>query len=357
MMINRIDIIKKILCMIFVFGVSSICYGRGKMPDSICFVSSGKDSVTMNMSISYSASRDYVGGYKKISTQYTEDISSMSCSSRYGGTDSVEMKASPALIKIGDDGNLPVYKTNVPGVGVELWYLGSTPCGQEPNWTISDTQDWHAAPDCMTSDESDSVKQKTSNFVSIKVALVQIGPIAPGSFSVNQEIALAKPIDTAGTQIVTDIQSVITLNASVTVASLACSTPSITVEMGSNPTNAFSGPGSSTRPVNFSLAINNCPADMGRIEYQFDLSDSTIVNADLGVIALGSDSTASGVGLQLKDGAGNPLAIGHQYELTGYDQKSGGSYTVPLSASYYQTGSVVTPGTANARLVFTMTYL
>ena len=45
-----------------------------------------------------------------------------------------------------------------------------------------------------------------------------------------------------------------------------------------------------------------------------------------------------------------------QYTLGSYVTSTGGSYTIPLTAAYYQTGTAVTAGTANGVLTFTMTY-
>uniref|UniRef100_UPI00163FAB96 fimbrial protein n=1 Tax=Burkholderia gladioli TaxID=28095 RepID=UPI00163FAB96 len=62
------------------------------------------------------------------------------------------------------------------------------------------------------------------------------------------------------------------------------------------------------------------------------------------------------IGLQLKDGNGNALKYNTQYTLTSYSKSTGGSYTIPLTARYYQTAAQVTAGSANAVLTFTMTY-
>jgi major type 1 subunit fimbrin (pilin) len=75
------------------------------------------------------------------------------------------------------------------------------------------------------------------------------------------------------------------------------------------------------------------------------------------VLALTPTSTATGIGLQLKDGNGNPLQYNTtQYTLSAYNTATGGSYTIPLTAAYYQTAATVTPGSANATLTFTLIY-
>ncbi|MBN3817322.1 type 1 fimbrial protein [Paraburkholderia sp. Se-20369] len=137
----------------------------------------------------------------------------------------------------------------------------------------------------------------------------------------------------------------------------ACTTPNVTVNMGSVMQSAFKGIGSTggMTPIPVNVAVNACPIGLTSIQYQF-----TPVNAVLdstnGVLALSSDSTATGIGLQLKDGSGNALKYNTKYTLTSYSSTTGGSYTIPLKANYYQTSASVTAGTANAVLTFTMTY-
>ena len=54
-------------------------------------------------------------------------------------------------------------------------------------------------------------------------------------------------------------------------------------------------------------------------------------------------------------GTDAPIAFATNNTFSGYVGVAG-SYTIPLSASYVQTGARVTPGTANAGVVFTLTY-
>jgi len=55
--------------------------------------------------------------------------------------------------------------------------------------------------------------------------------------------------------------------------------------------------------------------------------------------------------------AGAALTFGSPGTLTAYSKATGGSYSIPLKAAYYQTQSgAVTPGKANAALIVTMTY-
>ncbi|KWH26489.1 hypothetical protein WL99_22215 [Burkholderia cepacia] len=103
-----------------------------------------------------------------------------------------------------------------------------------------------------------------------------------------------------------------------------------------------------------SLSLSGA-AGLDSIQYQF-IPVNAVLDATNGVLALSSDSTATGIGLQLKDNSGKALTYNTQYTLASYDGSTGGSHTIPLTANYYQTSSSVTAGSANVVLTFTMTY-
>lgn len=137
----------------------------------------------------------------------------------------------------------------------------------------------------------------------------------------------------------------------------SCQTPDLSVQLGSHKASAFSGRGSTTPAVNFNVAIKNCPAGMSQVKYEISAPDG-IVDASNGVMALAASSTAKGVGIRLTDSNDRALKFNSQYTLSSYKAATGGTYSVPLRASYYQTGSgAVTSGTANGSLVFILSYL
>jgi major type 1 subunit fimbrin (pilin) len=184
------------------------------------------------------------------------------------------------------------------------------------------------------------------------VILVKTGPITAGTTSggiLFEAASYVNPVAQPGMR-----KSFSLTQTAVT--TLSCSTPDVTVTMGSHNPAEFSGKGSATKAVGFNVAINNCPAGMAKIQYQFS-APGGVTDATNGVIALASSpSTATGAGLKLMDSTSAALKFGTQYQVTGYNTVTGGSYTVPLLAAYYQTGTTVTPGTANAVMTFTMTY-
>ncbi|WKZ86082.1 hypothetical protein N5B55_03780 [Ralstonia pickettii] len=56
-----------------------------------------------------------------------------------------------------------------------------------------------------------------------------------------------------------------------------------------------------------------------------------IVDATRAVVALDAGSTAKGVGLQLLDNAGNPVAVKTPLQFSAYD-KLGGNFNIPMQA-------------------------
>lgn len=146
----------------------------------------------------------------------------------------------------------------------------------------------------------------------------------------------------------------IMLNSTVTITQPACSTSDVTVDMGTPGISAFKGVGSriATRP--FAINLTNCPTGIKSVAYQLDTTTS-IISASAAVVALNPASSATGVGLQILDKSFNPVTLGTPIPFASYTT-AGGNFVIPFNIGYYQTDSVVTPGTAIGSLTFTMTY-
>lgn len=249
-----------------------------------------------------------------------------------------------SLTKSGQNsGGYTVYNTNVKGVGMAV-ALGTdfAGCGGGTAWTnLGNT--WTS---CQISEDEHDAKLQGR----VSVRLIKTGPITPGRISGGTLFTAV--IERSGNASGNSINFSLT-NTEIRVPT--CQTPNVTVPMGSYSVSAFTGAGSSTPPVNFNLALNDCPAGMTRILYLFQAPLGVAGGAD-GVTVLTGDSTAKGIGLRLRNGANGTLKFDTWNEMSGYNAKTGGSYTIPLKASYYQTGTSVTTGTANAVITFTMAY-
>lgn len=227
---------------------------------------------------------------------------------------------------------------NLPGVGIRAaWFWGST--GAPTPWA------WIGQPDSWTANTSQAFILRS--FLSVQ--LVAIGPVRNGTQ------VFPSPTISVWYDNLNAAQLLLT-QTSVKTLSLACTTPDVLVPMGKHMNSEMTGPGTYTKSTAFSLALNDCPPGMDSIQYQLD-PVTTVLDSGNSVVALDGSSTATGVGVQVLDDTGTmPLPLGSPVTFNGYDTHHGGSYTIPLKARYYQTGTSVGAGTANTSMTFTMTY-
>lgn len=149
----------------------------------------------------------------------------------------------------------------------------------------------------------------------------------------------------------------LSLSRAINVVAASCETPDIQVPMGEDyKLLDFGGPGSTAREVPFNLKLNNCPEGIAKVNYQLQ-AITPVIDADKGVVALNPNSTAVGIGLQIKDANGVPVPLNTPRTYSGYDTH-GGNFLIPLTASYYRLATEsLRPGTANTEVTFIMSYL
>ena len=249
-------------------------------------------------------------------------------------------------VTIVDNGaTYPVYDTNLPGVGIAMGAkVYSNGCGWQPDW-VPVTGSRQTGQLCNST-------ELRPNGGQLRAVLVKTGPIVSGVVGPTS-VAQAQSYANGAW----DTAMIVTLFTTATqVTVLSCQTPDVLVTMPPSKTADFGGVGSTTPSKTFAIGLNNCPAGLGMIKYQVD-AVTAIVNSANSVVALDGTSTATGVGLQLLDGAGNVFPLGTPRTLTGYNAAAGGDYSIPLRARYYQTGPRVGAGSANTGMTFTMSYL
>ncbi|WP_158253616.1 fimbrial protein [Chromobacterium alticapitis] len=224
-----------------------------------------------------------------------------------------------------------IYETGVPGIGVQVLHLGS---------------------DVLP--YSSKLSGRTSYYLGspqLTYQLIVTGQVSSGYVNASNLPGVSMVADTD-----LNVYNALPIGG-VTITTQACSTPNVSVNLGQRTLKDFAGINQPMKPaaVGFNIAVNNCPRGMNSIQYQVDAT-TQVLNDSAGVVALDAASSAGGVAIQLKDGNGNPLQFGAQYPLSSYQSWRGGSYTIPLQATYYQIGSRVTGGKANTSLTFTMVY-
>ncbi|TKK14873.1 hypothetical protein PflCFBP13510_01665 [Pseudomonas fluorescens] len=156
------------------------------------------------------------------------------------------------------------------------------------------------------------------------------------------------------------LTSSIRLTSIATVTSPACQTPSVQVDMGQHRLDDMPKDGSpSKKNIAFNINLYNCPPGINKVLYTLTpTSSSPSSNSSLGIIKLNQTSTAKGIGLQIVDSDLKPAALNTPITLNDYSE-TGVSFTIPLNARYTRiaSGSKISPGTANAEIIFVMSYL
>jgi type 1 fimbria pilin len=137
----------------------------------------------------------------------------------------------------------------------------------------------------------------------------------------------------------------------------SCQTPSVPVAMGDDyQLWEFRDAGATPRTVRFNIGLNQCQTGINKVTYSLKAT-TPVIDAARGVVALNGGSTAKGIGLQLMNDVGQPIALDTAYTFSGFTT-TGTSFKIPLSASYYRlpTGNVEA-GSANTEVTFIVNYL
>ncbi|HEL3809352.1 TPA: type 1 fimbrial protein [Stenotrophomonas maltophilia] len=128
-----------------------------------------------------------------------------------------------------------------------------------------------------------------------------------------------------------------------------------TVNLGQEFRSRFRGVGSTTASKDFQVVVN-CQASPNGIENMVSLTMDATPDASSTPGVLGIDTgtgTATGVGIQVLDSAGQPVAFGQPKQL---GPSKDGDYVVPFKARYYQVAGAVGGGQANGRATVTLSY-
>ncbi|MDQ8051192.1 fimbrial protein [Luteibacter sp.] len=254
-------------------------------------------------------------------------------------------------VTTGVGSSFPAYPTGVPGVGLIVQTTtnvgnGGTVSRVQPlysSWQAPLSQIWYADGPGFTAG------------FSMKFAFVKTGPMTSGTTMpfgafASGGVDNAPPANPVGIVSV-NLTGVATFNV------LACTTPDVLVDLGTQRDTLFTGVGSTSPAVSFNIKLNSCPAGMNTVQYSI-APTTTVVDSSQSVVALDASSNATGVGVQLLNSDGvTALPLSSNLLFSSYSGATGGDYAIPLKARYYQTGSSVGAGRANTSMVFTMTYL
>lgn len=280
-----------------------------------------------------------------------------------------------------------IHKTNVPGIGVS-WHVGQGNLRAIDDKPLTLT----LVPGCSSPLEV-GLKILTCITGNLglgppTLVLFKIGPVSAGridSTKLGKFVMSGQVLDRDGTgwSNIFTIGS-LAIRGSIDIVEQTCSTPSVSVDMGSQKVSLLKGLGSATPPVNFNIALTNCPGfpglltdgasltkasstektDDGRrvapvVKIRID-PQNTAVDAANGVLNLSTSASyasASGVGVQVLNEAGTPVKLSESVDLSpALLLASTTALDIKFSARYIQTANKVTPGKANAVATYTLTY-
>ncbi len=145
------------------------------------------------------------------------------------------------------------------------------------------------------------------------------------------------------------------LKGTITPIDGTCSVPGQTVKLPKTMLNRLDRIGSTAGTQSFQIQINNCPKGYNRIGYTLDPVGGVIANSP-GVLPLTGGSTASGIKIRVENAQGAPATMENSITVDGYNKTAGGSFAIPMQASYIRTDVTATPGTVNGAMIVLLDY-
>lgn len=229
-----------------------------------------------------------------------------------------------------------VYQSGIPGIGIK--FSRKTDVGGITNWTYF-SYDW-------------AINNYDYNFDTwqFKIELVKI---ADGVSSGTSNLIHLADYTADGLKLYDWWLNPFQINA----PSCTVTTPSVTANLPDVSTQAFPAIGSTFGNANFKLSLQ---CSVGASLY-VTLTDNTNASNQSDILSLTPGSGAAGVGFQILY-KGNPVKYGPDSAAIGnlnqfyVGESPEGTYDIPLSTRYIRTERIVSPGIAQGRATFTMSY-
>ncbi|MGU3525446.1 fimbrial protein [Enterobacteriaceae bacterium C23F] len=255
------------------------------------------------------------------------------------------------------DGNIIVYTTNLPGVGIEIGGYGVSDGGNASCYITQGCYPYSGSDWQGLMGYGCTASCNPQLYLQPYFRLIKIGAIQSGGLTGQFAAAIAGERVFQGGLTGKWYGEIPISFGSGSVTQVACSitTPSLTFPIGDILASSFgtsvgATPSAAQNTQNLGL---NCDAGANiNVSLQGTQNPDVSTTSVLALTGQGSADVASGVGVQLVYN-GSPLVLNNRIVLK---QSAGGQETFPITARYYQTKTAVTTGKANASATLDLTY-
>lgn len=261
------------------------------------------------------------------------------------GGQNLGVKATTTFTGMVAGGGARIYKTNLPGLGIQLG--GTLAAGAPGQGWVGRAGNIDGNVNQGAFSFTDSVLRSAS--AGAAVTFYKIGDMSSGVLT--QQVG-SMILGQAGNWAQPEVPVNIT-GMSVTVLACSLTTPTVAAPLGNVYATAFTGVGSTTGNVDFNLGLNCAAGTKVNVTMNGIQNTDTANTSVLALTGAGSAGVAKGVGAQILYN-NTPLNIGSSLLLK---TAAGGIETFPFKARYYQTLSNVLPGSANVTATLNITYL
>lgn len=292
---------------------------------------------------------------QKIGSIVTGSSSNVVCT--YSGTQSFQrLLIRTSLIDSGvKDGEIKIWKTNVPGIGVAIGFKGVTNDSYAESWDDFIGQSGHSASGSYwvtslgNSLTTFSWLNVTPEYQLYKIADSADSGVLSGtfaSFSANTE---DMPNDGSGIP----SPNINFGNSTVTVLKCDINSPALFIDMGDVPVSDFkNGVGSVSRTSETKNIDMDCDKDANvKMLLEGTLDENANTPSVLKLNSVG-EGNAEGIGVQIIYN-GSPIDVGKVIQIV---TSKGGGESITLSARYIQTTSAIKAGKGNAIATLNIIY-
>ncbi|TCW83032.1 hypothetical protein C5O80_18255 [Burkholderia sp. SRS-46] len=236
-------------------------------------------------------------------------------------------------------GYTDTYETGVKGIGIRFFATA---------YGITNTQ---VAPFNFNSTSSGSA---TTTWFNAGAQLFVTGPIQGGTMTTLPSLRVEYRMPSSTLVYNLSVATPIVIGSKgcrVSVPSIAVTLPTVTVK-------DLNSPGTAWGATKFAVNLTGCAAG---VKLYTTLTDASNPSNTSNVLSLSPDSSARGVAYQIAFG-GKSVNFGPDSSAPGTTNQflvnaaPGATVDVPLTVNYVKTGENLVPGTANAKVIFNMSY-